>query len=537
MRRRRLTREALEARVDVEVAAAGEAAQREAAVLGERDGQRGRRADADEHRRAGDGRLLHELEREPPADAQQPVAQREQPVEQRAPDDLVHRVVAPDVLARVQELPVAVEEAGRVDAAGELERGLAQTVGQRGEELARDDGPRPDDRALHGDLLERALAAHAARRRRVEVPRAGVAEQRALDLDDVRREVLRRPGAARRVDQPLAVEEAERELLVVARRAHRHGERLAVDADLERLLERDAVLPPLADDPGGEVHRIGLGHAVVLAQHPPLLRGAEAEYARHQRDADADRHARPALPARARAGEGALAPAASADARLPPDGRQRRVLRRRVPRAAVRHVRADDRRDDAVLRRRARPAADRRRALEQPAVAGLRRPQVRLRQVLGERHLLRRGALRRVPRRPRLAVAALVLAGAADREQVEVGRAPVDELAADGRRDADQLAGLVRGLLALDEQAERSLEHEVYLLLALVGVDAAALAGVQHDLVEPEARHAELVAQAHEAVLGVGLQARRGGAVLHGRDPTRAAARSSQPPRRPPPRR
>src|SRR4051812_37626681 len=277
--------------------------------------------------------------------------------------------------------------------------------------------------------------------------------------------------------------------------------------------------------------------AIVLAHRSLFSATENRSTLRSSGDADADRHARSALPARARAGGGALAPPPSPRPRVPAARRVRRVLHRRLPRAAVRHVRADDRRDDAVLRRRARPAADRRRALEQPAVAGLRRPQVRLRQVLGERHLLRRGALRRVPRRPRLAVAALVLAGAADREQVEVGRAAVDELAADGRRDADQLAGLVRGLLALDEQAERSLEHEVDLLLALVGVDPPALAGVKHDLVEPEARDAELGPEAHEAVLGVVLEARGGGAVVHGRDPMPAAARSSRPPRRPAPRR
>ena len=110
------------------------------------------------------------------------------------------------------------------------------------------------------------------------------------------------------------------------------------------------------------------------------------------------------------------------------------------------------------------------------------------------------------------------------------------------RRDADQLAALERRLLALDEQGERPLEHEVDLLLALVGVDAPALARVQHDLVEAEARDAELGAQAHEAVLGVRLQPRPGGPVLHGRDPTsppprRAAARCGRPRRPPRPRR
>src|SRR4051812_26662784 len=120
---------------------------------------------------------------------------------------------------------------------------------------------------------------------------------------------------------------------------------------------------------------------------------------------------------------------------------------------------------------------------------------------------------------------------------MERRRTAVDELATYRRRDPDQLAALVRGLLPLDEQRQRALEHEVDLLLALVGVDAPALAGVQDDLVEPEARDPELGAQAHEAVLGVGPQARRRGSVLHGGDPMRAAARFSRPPHRPWPRR
>ena len=57
--------------------------------------------------------------------------QRQQPVEQRAADDLVHRVVAADVLAHEQQLAGGVEQAGRVQAAGAGEAGLAQPVGQR----------------------------------------------------------------------------------------------------------------------------------------------------------------------------------------------------------------------------------------------------------------------------------------------------------------------------------------------------------------------------------------------------------------------
>ena len=95
---------------------------------------------------------------------------------------------------------------------------------------------------MHGDLLERALAADAARGGRVEAPRAGVAQQRPGDLDDVAGEVRRSARRARGASiSPSPMQEAERELLVVAGRAHRDRERLAVDADLERLLDGDLV--------------------------------------------------------------------------------------------------------------------------------------------------------------------------------------------------------------------------------------------------------------------------------------------------------
>ena len=106
-------------------------------------------------------------------------------------------------------------------------------------------------RRVHGDLLERALAAHPARGRRVEAPRAGVAQERAADLDRVDARSSVRPASCDAIDEPLAVEEAERELLVVAGRAHRDGQRRAVDADLQRLLDGDLVALAVAHDDGG----------------------------------------------------------------------------------------------------------------------------------------------------------------------------------------------------------------------------------------------------------------------------------------------
>ena len=96
-----------------------------------------------------------------------------------------------------------------------------------------------------------------------------------------------RPGRAAAFDQPLAVEEPERELLVVARRAHRHRQRGAVDADLERLLDRDLVALAVVLD-GADHVRCGChpdivsppdGHVQVL----PGNRLIDAVYQRYAR--------------------------------------------------------------------------------------------------------------------------------------------------------------------------------------------------------------------------------------------------------------
>ena len=98
-----------------------------------------------------------------------------------------------------------------------------------------------DRRRVHADRLGRALAADAARGRGVEAPLQPLRVELAHPkVDRVRREVGGQRGAERL--EALADREAERELLVVARRAHRHRDRLAADADLERLLDRDEVV-------------------------------------------------------------------------------------------------------------------------------------------------------------------------------------------------------------------------------------------------------------------------------------------------------
>ena len=128
---------------------------------------------------------------------------------------------------------------------------------------------------MHTHRLGGALAADAARGRGVEAPLQPLRVELAHpQLDRVRGEVGRERGAERL--EPLADREAERELLVVTGRPHRHRDRLAVDADLERLLDRDEVVlaracrQPRDANPRGRARHAGAHvgtrrHAATLA--------------------------------------------------------------------------------------------------------------------------------------------------------------------------------------------------------------------------------------------------------------------------------
>ena len=131
----------LRARVDVHRAAAGEAGQRHPAVLGQRDRERRGRADADEDRRARHRGLLDELERQPPAHAQDVRVQRQQPVESARPITLSIALWRPTSSRTHQQLAVGGEQPGGVQAAGAGEARLAQPLGQVGEQCARDRQP------------------------------------------------------------------------------------------------------------------------------------------------------------------------------------------------------------------------------------------------------------------------------------------------------------------------------------------------------------------------------------------------------------
>src|SRR5262245_22567303 len=147
------------------------------------------------------------------------------------------------------------------------------------------------------------------------------------------------------------------------------------------------------------------------------------------------------------------------------------------------------------------------------------RPELRGGEVVREGDLLGRPGVVVVPVRPGEAVPAGVLPGGADGEEDARRRAAVQQAAAHLRGDPGQLAlGEVAGL-ALDLEGEGPPEDEVDLLLALVAVDAAALAGAEDELVEAEGRDAEPAAQGDEALRRVRLQASDADPGLHGRRP------------------
>ena len=148
---------------------------------------------------ARDRRLLDELEREPAADAEHELAQRHAAVEQRAADHLVHRVVAPDVLAHGEQGPRRVEQPGRVQAARCGRSAGCRRAGARaGRRAARAGRRGPGGRRLaRGPRPPRARPCRRPRTRTWcrSSGAPGVAQQRTRDLDDVRR---RGPPSARR---------------------------------------------------------------------------------------------------------------------------------------------------------------------------------------------------------------------------------------------------------------------------------------------------------------------------------------------------
>ena len=226
---------------------AREAAQRHPAVGGELDRERRRRPDADEDRRSRDRRLLDELERQPPADAEDRPPSGSRPSSSAQPITLSIALWRPTSSRTHIRRPSGSNRPVACRPPVRWKPGC--TVGRSAASSARATlRAGRERRAVDRDLLERALAAHAAGRGRVEPAPPGILEQRPGDFDGVAAKSSVGPRRPHLGDQPLAEQEAERELLVVTGRAHRHGQRLAVDPDLERLLDRDDVFDAVVED-------------------------------------------------------------------------------------------------------------------------------------------------------------------------------------------------------------------------------------------------------------------------------------------------
>ncbi len=243
--------------VHVEAVVTQEADDRLTEAFGGRDREARRRGHRAQHRDAGDRGLLDELERQPARHEEHFTRERERPLEQRRADQLVERVVPPDVLAHGDEVTGRGEAGGRVQATRLAEEALVlgEPRRQRPHHRSRDKRAGSDGIAPHLEVVERGLAAD---------PAGGVGEEPAFaDLGDdgpaqpqrhhveellafVAEAIRDGVDVARRGDEPLGAAEPGSQLEVVARRAHRHRERArrltgSVHAQLERLLGDELV--------------------------------------------------------------------------------------------------------------------------------------------------------------------------------------------------------------------------------------------------------------------------------------------------------
>ena len=176
---------------------------------------------------------------------------------QPAADDLVHRVVAPDILRHVDQLAIMREQAGGVQAARFVENRLPLSkMGRHLPNRGRGNPPRGAERRnVRRQRFDGASPAEAARGIRGHIP-AAVDDARnaisqfwrqrhvhdvvivaALPFDRLAiRAVLDRAQLVGIPDHPLRKQKTGSQLPIGARRSHDHGERLTVQPDLEWLL-------------------------------------------------------------------------------------------------------------------------------------------------------------------------------------------------------------------------------------------------------------------------------------------------------------
>src|SRR6266496_352987 len=119
--------------VDVEASVSDESGQRHPELLRRLHREVRRRRDRAQDRDAGHRGLLDDLEADPTRDQEDAVRQWEVACQEALADQLVDRVVPPDVLPNAEQVPLGIEQAARVEAAGLFEDPLrpAELLGER----------------------------------------------------------------------------------------------------------------------------------------------------------------------------------------------------------------------------------------------------------------------------------------------------------------------------------------------------------------------------------------------------------------------
>lgn len=240
---------------------------------------------------------MHQLESGPPADHQDGVGDRQCAVDQPAPEYLVHRIVASDVLTQVEQLAVGCEQARRMHAAGAREAFLPgdQLGGQVEQNAARQAEVAARGAAGNGlDALDARASTDAAARGSVDIALVlrGIEGDVGAQCGDhaigrratqFRRHDLDRLELIGVLNHTFGCQETGCQRPIVAGGAHGHRHRLETpgmrgaigDADLERLLDRHrigslaGVVPVECEH--REVEAAGGGEAI----HGPSILGSQ----------------------------------------------------------------------------------------------------------------------------------------------------------------------------------------------------------------------------------------------------------------------
>src|SRR5262245_57359516 len=110
--------------VDIHGSAAKESNRRHTELVRKLDSQTGRRRNRSDNWDAGDHCLLRNLEAEPSTDHQNHLRQRQR-LSKRSAQNLIHRIMSPNVLAQQNQAALRIEKPDRMDPARAIEVGLS----------------------------------------------------------------------------------------------------------------------------------------------------------------------------------------------------------------------------------------------------------------------------------------------------------------------------------------------------------------------------------------------------------------------------